>query len=55
MREKYFAYGSCTNVDSFKDTMRKANCEDKFHICGVGILDGYRLAFTRYSKNLSTT
>jgi gamma-glutamylcyclotransferase (GGCT)/AIG2-like uncharacterized protein YtfP len=51
MREKYFAYGSCTNVDSFKDTMRKANCEDKFHICGVGILDGYRLAFTRYSKN----
>lgn len=50
MSKKYFAYGSCTNVDSFKETMRNAGCEDRFHICGVGILNGYRLAFTRYSS-----
>lgn len=49
MRKKYFAYGSCTNVESFKETMRKADCEDKFQICGVGILNDYRLAFTRRS------
>ena len=46
MRRKYFAYGSCVNVDSFKDTMQDAS----FNICGVGILNGYRLAFTRESK-----
>jgi len=51
MSKMYFAYGSCTNVESFRDTMKKADCEDKFHVCGVGILDDYRLAFTRYSKN----
>ncbi|HHV59433.1 MAG TPA: gamma-glutamylcyclotransferase [Clostridiaceae bacterium] len=50
MSKKYFAYGSCINVESFKDTMRNAGCEDKFHICGVGILNGYRLAFTRFSS-----
>jgi len=49
MSKKYFAYGSCTNVESFRETMRTAGSEDKFRICGVGILDGYRLAFTRYS------
>ncbi len=46
MRRKYFAYGSCVNVDSFKDTMQDAD----FNICGVGRLSGYRLAFTRQSK-----
>ncbi len=49
MRKKYFAYGSCTNVESFKETLRIAGYEDKFTICGVGILNGYRLAFTRFS------
>ncbi|HHU63108.1 MAG TPA: gamma-glutamylcyclotransferase [Clostridiales bacterium] len=49
MNKKYFAYGSCTNLESFKDTMREAGCEDKFRICGVDILDDYRLAFTRRS------
>lgn len=48
--KKYFAYGSCTNVESFKETMRNAGCEGKFDICGVGILNGYRLAFTRFSN-----
>ena len=33
MRKKYFAYGSCTNFESFKNTMRNAGCEDKFIIC----------------------
>lgn len=51
MRKKYFAYGSCTNFESFKNTMRNAGCEDKFIICGVGMLDNYRLAFTRCSQN----
>ena len=51
MRKKYFAYGSCTNLESFRGTMRNVGCEDKFRICGVGILDNYRLAFTRYSQN----
>ncbi len=50
MNKKYFAYGSCTNLQSFKDTMRKAGSEDKFYFCGVGILNDYRLAFTRYSQ-----
>lgn len=47
MSKKYFAYGSCTNLESFKETMKKAGCEDKIHICGVGRLNDYRLAFTR--------
>jgi len=51
MSRKYFAYGSCTNVESFRGTMKNANCADRFPICGVGRLDGYRLAFTRYSSN----
>lgn len=50
MSKKYFAYGSCTNLQSFKETMKKAGCEEKFHICGIGILDDYRLAFTRESS-----
>ena len=50
MNKKYFAYGSCVNVESFKKTMEEAKCEDRFHICGVGMLEGYRLAFTRHSK-----
>ncbi|HHV96595.1 MAG TPA: hypothetical protein GXX37_09025 [Clostridiaceae bacterium] len=50
-KKYYFAYGSCTNVESFKNTMRKVGYEDKFHICGVGILSDYRLAFTRNSCN----
>lgn len=50
MSKMYFAYGSCTNVESFRDTLRNAGCEDRFHICGVGILDGFRLAFTRRSE-----
>lgn len=49
MSKKYFAYGSCTNLESFKETMKKAGCEDKIHICGVGRLNDYRLAFTRKS------
>ncbi|HHW47347.1 MAG TPA: gamma-glutamylcyclotransferase [Clostridiaceae bacterium] len=50
MSKKYFAYGSCTNPESFKGTMKKAGCENKFRICGVGILNDYRLAFTRCSS-----
>ncbi|MFZ5591568.1 MAG: gamma-glutamylcyclotransferase family protein [Bacillota bacterium] len=50
MRRKYFAYGSCTNLKSFKKTMKEAKCENDFQICGVGILNGYRLAFTRKSE-----
>ncbi len=46
MRIKYFAYGSCANVGSFKDALQDAD----FNICGVGRLNGYRLAFTRQSK-----
>jgi len=49
MSQKYFAYGSCTNFESFKETLRNAECEDKFHVCGVGKLNGYRLAFTKHS------
>ncbi|AEV68341.1 gamma-glutamylcyclotransferase family protein [Acetivibrio clariflavus] len=49
MNKKYFAYGSCTNFESFGDTMKKAECEDKFSVCGIGRLNDYRLAFTRYS------
>ena len=45
----YFAYGSCTNLESFTDTMKKAGCEDRFKVLGVGMLKDYRLAFTRYS------
>jgi len=48
---KYSAYGSCLNLDSFKETMKRAGCESKFQISGVGILDNYRLAFTRLSSN----
>lgn len=51
MRKKYFAYGSCVNIDSFKATLGDAACGTDFQICGVGRLDGYRLAFTRNSKN----
>ncbi|HUM43858.1 MAG TPA: gamma-glutamylcyclotransferase [Fervidobacterium sp.] len=51
MRKKYFAYGSCVNVESFKGTLKNAECEADFHICGVGRLNGYRLAFTRRSTN----
>ena len=51
MRKKYFAYGSCVNVESFKGTLKSAGCEEHFHVCGVGRLNGYRLAFTRQSAN----
>lgn len=47
---KYFAYGSCTNLESFTDTMEKAGCADRFTVLGVGILKDHRLAFTRYSS-----
>ena len=50
MSKKYFAYGSCTNFESFKETMKKAGCEEKFQILGVGRLNDHRLAFTRYSS-----
>lgn len=46
----YFAYGSCTNLESFRETMEKSGCKDRFTILGVGILRDYRLAFTRYSS-----
>jgi gamma-glutamylcyclotransferase (GGCT)/AIG2-like uncharacterized protein YtfP len=46
----YFAYGSCVNLESFTETMRKAGCEDRFEVLGVGILKDHRLAFTRYSS-----
>jgi cation transport regulator ChaC len=51
MRKKYFAYGSCVNVESFKGTLKNAGCEADFHVCGVGRLNGYRLAFTGRSTN----
>lgn len=51
MNKLYFAYGSCTNVESFRETMKEANCENRFRICGVGILNDYRLAFTKHSRN----
>lgn len=49
--KKYFAYGSCTNLESFKDTLQKASCNNRFAISGVGRLDNYRLAFTRKKQN----
>ena len=36
MSKKYFAYGSCTNLESFKETMKKAGCEDKIQRCDTG-------------------
>ncbi len=50
MKKKYFAYGSCLDIDSFKATLGTIGCEKDFHICGVGRLTGYRLAFTRESS-----
>lgn len=32
--------------------MEEAGCEDGFRICGVGILEGYRPAFARRSKEM---
>lgn len=49
--KKYFAYGSCTNLDSFKETLKKAGCDNRFDVLGVGHLDNYRLAFTRKKNN----
>jgi cation transport regulator ChaC len=49
-KKMYFAYGSCTNVESFRETLKQVDCEDQFRICGVGILIDYKLAFTRRSK-----
>lgn len=48
---RYFAYGSCTNLESFRKTMKEAGCEDKFTVLGVGILKDHRLAFTRYATS----
>lgn len=49
--KKYFAYGSCTNLESFKDTLKKADCDNRFVVLGVGRLDNYRLAFTRKKQS----
>lgn len=48
--KKYFAYGSCTNVESFRDTLSEVDCQDRFQILGVGILKDHQLAFTRRSQ-----
>jgi cation transport regulator ChaC len=40
---RYFAYGSCTNAESFRQTMNGYD----YSVLGIGRLDGYRLAFTR--------
>ncbi|MFO7295603.1 MAG: hypothetical protein FWJ59_06235 [Caldicoprobacter sp.] len=51
MNKKYFAYGSCVNVESFKETMRDAKCEDRFRICGDEylqvVLEGMKQHFPR--------
>ncbi len=47
--KKYFAYGSCTNYESFRETMKEEGCGDKFRVLGIGKLKDYRLAFTRRS------
>jgi len=44
---KYFAYGSCTNVESFANTLKDAGRQFEFSVLGVGKLEGFRLAFTR--------
>ncbi|MCS1350203.1 gamma-glutamylcyclotransferase family protein [Mechercharimyces sp. CAU 1602] len=42
----YFAYASCMDEDSFKETMG----ENNYSIWGAAKLIGYRLAFTRYGE-----
>lgn len=45
----YFAYGSCMNEKDFIRDLKKAHLEKSYKILGVGKLEGFRLAFTRYA------
>lgn len=51
MNKKYFAYGSCVNIGELRKSLEYDEHMEDPHICGVGILDGHRLAFTRMSTN----
>lgn len=51
MKKKYFAYGSCVNIEELRETLNDGKHGEYPHICGVGLLDGFRLAFTRLSGN----
>ena len=45
--KKYFAYGSCTNIESFEGTIYGDGIKYPYSILGVGRLSNYKLAFTR--------
>lgn len=45
--KKYFAYGSCTNIESFEKTLNSGGDKYSYAILGVGRMNNYKLAFTR--------
>jgi cation transport regulator ChaC len=45
-----FAYGSLINRTELEKTLKEENAEKDYLVAGVGRIEDYRLAFTRYSK-----
>jgi cation transport regulator ChaC len=53
MMMKYYAYGSCTNLNSFNETLNTGGFDGQYKIISVGRSEGYKLAFTRKMNSSS--